>query len=67
MRIEKEYSYSRPTLVKRICPACGYTHSEFEGTQKFIPLESVYAYDRGTTVKLYACPKCGTVGIDIDA
>ena len=67
MILKKQYSYGRDTLITRVCPVCNFkyeTNSEY-GT-RFIPLETIYNYDKGEKIKLYACPKCGTVGIDVE-
>ena len=63
MIIEKRYSYARPTMIERVCPCCQYSNNDEKG---FILLEDVYNRSDNEVVKLYACPKCGTVGIDVE-
>ena len=66
MILYKKYAYARDILITRECPVCHFkceTNSEY--STRFIPLEAVYNYNQGERVKLYACPNCGTVGVDI--
>ena len=70
MLIEKQYSYARPTLVTMICPVCGYKHANnYDHGKNFVVLETMHCHDHpnsNSTVRLYACPKCGSVGIGIE-
>ena len=56
-------------MVERICPVCKYTDSSTDYTDtKFIKLETMQCENNtfGCSTRLYACPKCGTVGIDVE-
>ena len=69
MKITKEYSYARPARVTRICPVCKYTDSTIFSDSKFIRLETMQCHNNPSgesTTILFACPKCGTVGIDVE-
>ena len=60
--------FAKNIEVERKCPLCGYTYSTGKGDKHFIRLETMQCYNhpnQGTT-RLYACPKCGTIGIDIE-
>ena len=70
MITKKHYAYARPTMVERICPVCNYSYKSFNGDTHFIRLETVQCYNHpngDNGARLYACPKCGTVGIDVEA
>ena len=61
-------SFAKNTEVERKCPLCGYIYSTGKGDQHFIRLETMQCYNHPqgiSTTRLYACPKCGTLGIDV--
>ena len=66
MILHKKYAYAREPLATRTCPVCHFTDDLYPNcSESFIVLETVYNRKEGDRVKLYACPKCGTVGIDV--
>ena len=67
MILHKKYAYARDALVERICPCCNYSDRGINSDTKFIILETMYCknHPQGCSTRLYACPKCGTVGIDV--
>ena len=67
MIIEKEVSYARPSRFTRVCPACQYSCGLDENyVTKFTKLQKVVNCETSQSVQLYACPKCGTIGIDVE-
>lgn len=67
MIIKKIHSYARPSLITRVCPVCEFKQCEGEEYgSKFIKLETLCNLDNGNRSRLYACPKCGTIGIDVE-
>lgn len=71
----KDYEYETDSNTYT-CKACGYVYADrwtekgleiIKGDDEFIELEEVVKkgiYDN-TLVKMYACPKCGTVHIEV--
>lgn len=66
MILHEKHAYARDSLKTRECPVCHFScDPDVTYGTRFIPLETLYNYNQGERVKLYACPKCGTVGIDV--
>lgn len=65
MKVKRTYK-SFGECVKRTCPVCNYSTETGKSHQhNFIKLITVHNYTEMTDVRLYACPICGTVGIDV--
>ena len=65
MKVKRTYKGSTE-YVKRTCPVCNYSTTTGESRPyNFIKLTTVHNYNEMSDVRLYACPICGTVGIDV--
>ena len=65
MKVKRTYKGSTE-YVKRTCPVCNYSITTGEShLYNFIKLTTCYNYSEMSDVRLYACPICGTVGIDV--
>ena len=65
MKVKRTYKDSKE-YVKRTCPVCKYSTTTGEShPYNFIKLTTVHNYNEMSDVRLYACPICGTVGIDV--
>lgn len=59
--MRKKYDWQED-VAKFICGCCGYVYEEKLGTTT---KKCNDYYDRVEETRLYACPKCGTVQIEL--
>ena len=66
MILHKKYAYAREPLAIRECPVCHFScdPDATYGTG-FKQLKISCKDESGENIQLHACPKCGTVGVDI--
>ena len=67
MILHKKYAYAREPLAVRECPACHFScdpDTNYYGT-RFKKLKINCKDESGENIILYACPKCGTLGVDV--
>ena len=66
MILHEKHAYARYPLKTRECPTCHFKcdPNTSYGT-RFKQLKVSCKDEFGENVKLHACPKCGTIGIDI--
>jgi hypothetical protein len=66
MIVRKKYAYAREPLTVRECPVCHFScDPDVTYRLRFKQLKVNCKDESGENVNLYACPKCGTIGIDI--
>ena len=66
MIVNKKYAYGRAPLESRECPVCHFNcDPDTSYGTRFKKLKLTCKDEFGDNIILYACPKCGTIGIDV--
>ena len=66
MILHTKYAYGRAPLESRECPVCHFScNPDVTYGTSFKKLKTSCKDEFGEDVKLYACPKCGTIGVDV--
>ena len=66
MILNKKYAYARESLTARECPVCHFScDPDVTYGTRFKRLKTSCKDEFGEDVRLHACPKCGTIGIDV--
>lgn len=66
MIVNKKYSYGRSCLETRECPVCHFSCDlDVAYGTRFKQLKINCKDEFGEDIRLHACPKCGTIGVDV--
>lgn len=66
MILHKKYAYGREPLENRECPVCHFScDADTSYGTRFKKLKANCKDEFGEDLILYACPKCGTIGVDV--
>ena len=66
MILHEKHAYARNALRTRECPVCHFScDPDVTYGTRFKKLKVNCKDESGEDIELHACPKCGTVGIDV--